>query len=67
VADLVGPGDLKRAPLNISLGRLSSNTLTPEDGPDADDSQMEILHERTLYDLCGFDDDDEIGVEKVIP
>jgi hypothetical protein len=28
VANLVGPGDLKRAPLDISLGRLSSDMLT---------------------------------------
>jgi hypothetical protein len=28
VADLVGPRDLKRAPIDISLGRLSSDMLT---------------------------------------
>jgi hypothetical protein len=26
--DLVGPGDLKQAPIDISLGRLLSDTLT---------------------------------------
>jgi hypothetical protein len=31
---------------------------TPEDDPEADDSQMEILHDRALYDLCGLDDED---------
>jgi hypothetical protein len=25
-------------------------------------TQMEILHEITVYDLCGFDDDDEIEI-----
>jgi hypothetical protein len=29
-ANLVGPGDLKQAPIDISLGRLSSDTLTAQ-------------------------------------
>jgi hypothetical protein len=40
---------------------------TPEDDPEADDSQMEILHERTVYNSFGFDDDDEIEIEIVFP
>jgi hypothetical protein len=40
---------------------------TPMDDPEADDSQMEILHDRASYDLCGLDDDDEIEIETVIP
>jgi hypothetical protein len=39
---------------------------TLEDDPEADDSQMEILHKRTLYDLCGFNDNDRIEIEIVI-
>jgi hypothetical protein len=48
----------------IQVRKPSADSLqsTPEDDPEADDSQMEILHERTLYHLCGFDDDDEIHI-----
>jgi hypothetical protein len=35
---------------------------TLEDDPEADDSQMEMLHKRTLYNLCGFDDNYEIEI-----
>jgi hypothetical protein len=39
---------------------------TPEDDPEEGDSRiMEILH--ALYDLCCFDDDDEIEIDTVIP
>ncbi len=27
-------------------------------GREEESAEMEILHERTLYDLCGFDDDE---------
>jgi hypothetical protein len=38
---------------------------TPEGDREDENSQMEMLHERTLYDLCGFDDDGEVNVETV--
>jgi hypothetical protein len=49
----------------IQVGESSAESIqsTPEDDPEADDSQMEILHERTLYDLYGLDDDDKIESE----
>jgi hypothetical protein len=30
-------------------------------------SEMEILRERTLYDLYGFDDNDEVNIETLVP
>jgi hypothetical protein len=40
---------------------------TPEGDPEADDSQMEILHGRALYNLCGLANGDEIEIETLIP
>jgi hypothetical protein len=37
----------------------------PEVDQEAVDSQMEILHKRKLYDLCSFDNNDEIEIEKI--
>jgi hypothetical protein len=39
----------------------------PEGDQQGENSEMEILHKRTLYDLCGFDDNDEDNIEKVVP
>jgi hypothetical protein len=50
----------------VRKSRADSLQSTPEDDPEADDSQMEILHKRTVYDLCGFDDNDKIEIEIVV-
>jgi hypothetical protein len=51
----------------IPMCELCSESLqnTPEGDREDENSQMEMLHERTLYDLCGFDDDGEVNVETV--
>jgi hypothetical protein len=36
-------------------------------GREEENSKMEILHESTSYNLCGFDDDKLVKIEKHLP
>ncbi len=41
-----------------------SRKVLPEAGDDYEGSEKEVLETMTMYDLCGFDDDDDSKILK---
>jgi hypothetical protein len=52
-------------PAVVLADMCSHKKVFVEDDPQSQNSKIGILHEMTIYDLCGLEDDDEVEIEKV--